>query len=56
MAFLRPKLPIIWMSAVAFALGLLVHVFGLWPVERKKRAEQAKEKAVSEGDGMLAPG
>ncbi len=43
-------------SAVAFAIGLLVNVFGLWPVERKKRAEEAKEKIVSEGDGTLAPG
>jgi hypothetical protein len=43
-------------SAVAFAIGLLVNVFGLWLVERKQRAEEAKEKAVSAGDGALAPG
>jgi len=31
-------------------------VFGLWPIERKKRAEEIKEKAASEGDGTLVPG
>lgn len=47
---------IIWMSAVAFAIGLLVNVFWLWPAERKKRAEEAQEGEVSKGAGTPAPG
>jgi len=40
---------IICLAAAAFATGLLINGFGLWPVERKKLAEEAQEKALSKG-------
>jgi hypothetical protein len=42
------------MAATAFAIGLLVNIFGLWPVERKMCAEEAPEGAVSKSVGMPA--
>jgi MFS family permease len=41
---------ILWMAAASFATGLLVNVFGLCPAERKIRAEEAREGAVSTGE------
>jgi hypothetical protein len=41
---------ILWMAAASFTTGLLVNVFGLWPAERKIRAEEAREGAVSTGE------
>jgi hypothetical protein len=42
---------ILSMAAAAFAIWLLVNAFGLWPVEREKQAEEAREEALPEGAG-----